>query len=225
MQLGKRGCVEGKDPGRGPSSCLETQKSQPRDLAAERSKREVSIGWTTKGLYKPHYPVWMLPGEQDSTFSSEGSLWGSKGNRQEERERRGWQTALWGHWVILRQGGGGQTRAGKAVEAESGLSSLPASDQPAAMQTSAPWADRVPGRAAETPNLPFTWHLSISGHLASRTGWSTVGVTPCLWWKSWGCKWLSTLPEVTQQHVAEQSSNQDQNCLKMSMKTSGYKWL
>ena len=54
MQLGKRGCVEGKDPGRGPSSCLETQKSQPRDLAAERSKREVSIGWTTKGLYKPH---------------------------------------------------------------------------------------------------------------------------------------------------------------------------
>ena len=107
------------------------------------------------------------------------------------------------------------------------VSSIPfqARVQPAAMQTLVPWADCVPGRAAETPNLPFTWHLSISSHLVSRTRWSRAGVTPCLWWKSWGSRWLSTFPEVTQQHVAEQSSNRDQNCFKMSMKKAGHKWL
>lgn len=71
------------------------------------------------------------------------------------------------------------------------------------------------------PNLPFTWHLLAASHLVSRTRWNRAECHPMSLMEKLRLQVAEHLAEVMQQHVAEQSSNRDQNCFKMSMKRQG----
>lgn len=148
----------------------------------------------------------MLPREQDSIFISERSLWGSKGNRQEDCERRGRKSALWGHSAILRRGGGGQIMAGKAMETEwvQFPSRLKFSQLPCRLQYCEQTAFQAEQQRHQTSHLhgilalPATLSQvqggtgQVSPHVSDGKAEAPGGWAPCL--RSCSSMWRSRAP-------------------------------